>query len=63
MFLTQLNRYIKMVSKLSKRYLRHAEDSKDNAANKEHLEKFKREVISGVKKGNMRGNMRKSRIF
>ena len=47
-------RYIKLVSKLSKRFLRQAEDSHDNAANKEHLDNFKREVISNLRRTHMR---------
>jgi len=50
--------YINLVSKLTKRYLRHAEDSRDNAANKEHLEKFKREVVSNLKKGHRNRTIR-----
>jgi len=43
-------RYVKLVSKLCKRYRRHIEDSRANAANKEDLDNFKRDVVNALKK-------------
>ena len=43
-------RYIKLMSRLTKRYLRHVEDSSANAATREHLENLKRDVSNALKR-------------
>ena len=36
------------MSRLLKRYLRNLEDSSDSAANKEHLDNFKRDLVNAL---------------
>ena len=43
-------RYIKLMSRLTKRYLRHVEDSSANAATREHLDNLKRDVTNALKR-------------
>ena len=43
-------RYIKLMSRLTKRYLRHVEDSSANAATREHLDNLKRDVSNALKR-------------
>ena len=43
-------RYIKLMSRLTKRYLRHLEDSSANAATREHLDNLKRDVTNALKR-------------
>ena len=38
------------MSRLTQRYLRNMEDSSDNAANKEHLDNFKRDVVNALRR-------------
>ena len=51
MFVTlSLVRYIKLMSRLTKRHLRHLEDSSANAATREHLDNLKRDVTNALKR-------------